>query len=68
MTEEELIRHAAADAPVPVVVTANDYSYHGWIVGLAKKRSGVFRGVVEDVNGRLFIHNSSQLSYGLKAR
>ena len=44
-----------------VTVTANDYSYQGWLAGLAIKQSGAIRYVVEDDCGRLFIHNASQL-------
>lgn len=46
----------------PVTVTANDYSYDGWLVAKFKKRSGHLRCVVEDANGRLFIHNFLQLA------
>lgn len=48
--------------PSPVHVTANDYEYDGWIIALGKKRSGAIRCVVEDEHGRLFIHNSGQIS------
>jgi len=48
--------------PVPVIVTGGDYTYRGWIVGAAVKRSGAIRSVVEDDNGRLFIHNAKQLT------
>lgn len=45
----------------PVVVTAADYLYTGWLVSVFVKRSGAVRAVVEDVNGRLFVHNAKQL-------
>lgn len=45
-----------------VTVTANDYSYDGWLVAKFKKRSGAWRVVVEDEHGRPFIHNSSQIA------
>lgn len=45
-----------------VRVTAGDYAYDGWIVCIFKKRSGVTRCIVEDENGRLFIHNMTQVS------
>jgi hypothetical protein len=48
--------------PVPVRVQGGDYAYDGWLVGLARKRSGVMRGIVEDANGRLFIHNRDQIT------
>lgn len=51
----------ADSAPLYVKVTANDYSYYGWVNGLVRKRSGAVRAVVEDDNGRLFIHNVNQL-------
>jgi hypothetical protein len=45
-----------------VRVTANDYSYDGWLVSIfRKRRSGLVRYIVEDDNGRLFIHNAKQL-------
>ena len=47
--------------PQRVTVTGNDYIYQGWLAGLAIKRSGAIRYVVEDDCGRLFIHNASQL-------
>jgi len=50
-----------------VVVTAKDYKYKGWLVAKFQKRSGVDRVVVEDSEGRLFIHNKDQLSYPNKA-
>lgn len=49
------------DDPQPVRVTANDYAYDGWLLASFQKRSGAWRCVVEDVNGRLFIHNAGQL-------
>lgn len=46
-----------------VHVTAGDYAYDGWIMMIGKKkRSGAIRCVVEDEHGRLFIHNSGQIS------
>ena len=47
--------------PVRVNVIATDYSYEGWLAGIAIKRSGAIRYVVEDDNGRLFIHNAAQI-------
>ena len=47
--------------PTPVRVVANDYAYDRWIVSAFAKRGGANRCVVEDANGRLFIHNSKQL-------
>jgi hypothetical protein len=44
-----------------VHVTGSDYSYDGWLVAFFAKRSGAIRYVVEDINGRLFIHNAKQL-------
>lgn len=44
-----------------VKVTANDYSYEGWLDSTFNKRSGEVRYVVEDSFGRCFIHNSSQI-------
>jgi hypothetical protein len=47
--------------PMRVTVTGNDYIYQGWLAGLVIKRNGAIRYVVEDDNGRLFIHNAKQL-------
>lgn len=44
-----------------VHVVASDYSYDGWLMSAFPKRSGEWRCVVEDSNGRLFIHNARQL-------
>jgi len=46
-----------------VRVKANDYSYTGWLVSVFQKRSKAVRCVVEDRNGRLFIHNPDQLDF-----
>lgn len=45
-----------------VRVKANDYSYDGWLMAIFLKRSGATRLVVEDDNGRLFIHNLEQIA------
>ncbi len=45
-----------------VRVTAGDYSYDGWLVVTFLKQSGQTRCVVEDDNGRLFIHNPTQVA------
>ena len=51
--------------PLPVTVQGKDYSYEGWIVArFPKRKSGEIRYVVEDENGRLFIHNQDQLKAG----
>lgn len=47
--------------PRRVVVTGGDYQYLGWLVGMARKRNNIARGVVEDENKRLFIHNAAQI-------
>lgn len=45
-----------------VHVTASDYEYDGWLTSaFTKKRGGGIRYVVEDENGRLFIHNAKQI-------
>jgi hypothetical protein len=46
----------------PVLVTATDYQYEGWLNAVFSKRSGKIRCVVEDERGRLFVHNAGQLS------
>jgi hypothetical protein len=58
MTPEEL----EAALTEKVHVTASDYAYDGWLVAVFLKRRGERRCVVEDSNGRLFIHNASQLT------
>lgn len=45
-----------------VEVHGNDYSYKGVVVSVFDKISGAIRVVVEDDNGRLFIHNPQQIS------
>jgi hypothetical protein len=50
------------DPPPRVRVKANDYSYDGWLVGGAIKRSHALRALVEDEHGRLFVHNAGQLT------
>ena len=45
----------------PVTVHGGDYKYEGWLVSHFFKRSGAVRFVVEDCNGRLFIHSASQI-------
>lgn len=58
----EAARPIPAHFPIEVHVTANDYSYDGWIVSrFPKRKSGQIRYVVEDDKGRLFIHNEQQL-------
>jgi len=45
-----------------LMVTGGDYTYHGYLTTVFRKRRGEhIRAVVEDENGRLFIHNSKQL-------
>lgn len=63
MTEAEILltHNTEVDFP-PVRVTANDYSYDGWLVSVFPKRSRQLRCVVEDANGRLFVHNAAQLA------
>lgn len=46
-----------------VLVTAKDYKYTGWLVSKFVKRSGAERVIVEDLNGRLLVHNKDQISY-----
>lgn len=49
--------------PHRLTVHGSDYSYDGWLVGVVIKRSRAIRYVVEDDNGRLFIHNAQQLGH-----
>jgi hypothetical protein len=44
-----------------VRVQGNDYAYNGEVVAMVVKCSGAVRYVVEDENGRLFIHNGKQI-------
>lgn len=62
MTDEELLKIAAAPQWQRVIVKASDYSYEGWLVSVFNKRRHQVRCVVEDDNGRLFIHNAAQLT------
>jgi hypothetical protein len=62
MTEGDMRRLIDGDAaPVPVTVMTVDYAYDGWVIGAVEKRSGVFRVVIEDASGRLFIHSPQQV-------
>jgi hypothetical protein len=62
MTDDELRAMAPGQ---PVTVTGGDYSYAGWLNVVFEKRSGAVRCVVEDENGRLFVHNAKQLDVRL---
>lgn len=62
MTDEELQQLLIENNGCAVKVTANDYSYDGFLVFGGRKLSLKVRAVVEDVEGRLFIHNASQLT------
>jgi hypothetical protein len=63
MTDEEMIAYnGRAIEKNPVHVKANDYRYDGWLVSAFSKRSGQWRCVVEDDDGRLFIHNAGQIT------
>lgn len=64
MTREKLLnlKHGCA-----VIVTAKDYAYEGAIVSVFPKRKGAVRCVVEDDNGRLFIHNAEQIEQVMPA-
>lgn len=63
------MRDVPASPPAPlkkqsrvhIVVHGNDYSYTGIIVAAFPKLGGAIRYVVEDANGRLFIHNAKQI-------
>jgi len=61
MTDDEMLT-LVLNGCIPVHVKANDYEYDGWLVSAFAKRRGGWRCVVEDINGRLFIHNAAQLS------
>lgn len=62
MTDEELLKADATPQWCRVLVKASDYSYEGWLVAVFNKRRHQLRCVVEDDNGRLFIHNAGQLT------
>lgn len=67
MTDDELEYHFICVRKIddrPVTVTAGDYAYQGWLVDIFRKRSCKLRCIVEDANGRLFIHNAGQLTRG----
>jgi hypothetical protein len=46
---------------LPVIVRGGDYTYEGVPVAIFYKLTGAPRVVVEDINGRLFIHNPGQI-------
>jgi hypothetical protein len=62
---DELTKRLSKQLPVEasVRVKGGDYAYDGWIVCVFNKRSGVSRCVVEDEQGRLFIHNLGQITF-----
>ena len=62
MTDREAAEHFANTPDEPVTVTGGDYVYGGYLVAVFSKRKGGVRVVVEDGNGRLFIHNPGQLA------
>lgn len=63
MTENELLlANNREEGGAPVTVKAADYSYDGWLVSVFPKRSMQMRCVLEDANGRLFIHNARQIT------
>lgn len=62
MTDHEVLDLLIAHRQPQVKITASDYQYDGWLVATIIKRKGALRVVVEDENGRLFIHNAGQLS------
>lgn len=63
MTDEDIFAIEAEPQFRRVLVKASDYHYEGWLVTVFNKRSkSQVRCVVEDDNGRLFIHNAGQLT------
>lgn len=46
-----------------ITVQGGDYTYQGYLVSSFFKRRGGARHVVEDDNGRLFIHNDKQMGW-----
>lgn len=60
MTESELPGYKN-ELPLSVRVFGSDYCYDGFIVSIFRKKQGAWRCVVEDSNGRLFIHNAKQV-------
>lgn len=64
MSDDEMLALESQPQWQRVRVTASDYGYEGWLVTVFRKRrtQTQYRCVVEDDNGRLFIHNAGQLS------
>lgn len=60
MTDEEMSRLWNGRHEPPVHV--KDYAYDGWMVACFTECNGQWRCVVEDRDGRLSIHNASQLT------
>lgn len=46
---------------IKLTVKGRDYEYEGYLAGIATKRSGAIRYIVEDDHGRLFIHSAEQI-------
>ena len=68
MTDEQLMmlwnnEYIANKVYPKVRVQGSDYSYEGWVVTVFRKKRAPhqLRCDVEDENGRLFIHNATQL-------
>jgi hypothetical protein len=57
----ESVRAYQAGEDIPITVKAADYNYEGRLAGVALKRSGAVRYIVEDASRRLFIHNHFQI-------
>ena len=51
----------AVTGEIAIKVNASDYKYEGRLAGVAVKKSGAVRYIVEDANRRLFIHNHFQI-------
>jgi len=54
-------KHPIITEEIPISVKSSDYNYDGRLAGLAIKKSGAVRYIVEDENRRLFIHNHLQI-------
>lgn len=63
MTDSELIELVNREYHPRVTVKGGDYSYEGNVVSTFQKRSLALRCVVEDDNGRLFIHNAGNIEH-----
>lgn len=61
MTDHEVLDLMIDHRHPPVRARGIGFEYDGWVIATAIKRSGGLRVIVEDGDGRIFIHNANEL-------